>query len=65
MSVADVIEGMRLVGAALKAESYQDDRGDDIVAVVYADGRETAEELLAAFALLEDRRGHQGEQESG
>jgi hypothetical protein len=35
--------------------SYADDENNDIVAVVYADGREAAENLLAAFALLEER----------
>jgi hypothetical protein len=54
-TVVDVIEEMRSFGAALKAVSYADDENNDIVAVVYADGREAAENLLAAFALLEER----------
>ena len=54
-TVVDVVTEMRAVGAALKAESYEDD-DHVIVAVVYADGREAAEELLEAFRILEERR---------
>lgn len=52
-TVAETIEYMRSIGAVLKAESYADDEGKDIVAVVYADGKDAAARLLRAFEYLE------------